>query len=52
LVLADVHARGRVSGATVDDRWGWIVEFRDGRAASLRGFHDQREALEAEGLSE
>jgi hypothetical protein len=32
------------------DRWGWIVELREGRAASLRGFLDQREALAAAGL--
>ena len=50
LVLADVHARGRASGVEVDERWGWIVELREGRAVSLRGFHDQCEALEAEGL--
>ena len=52
LVLGDVSGRGRVSGVDVDDRWGWIVELRHGRAASLRGFLDQREALEAAGLSE
>ena len=50
LVLADVHARGRASGVEVDELWGWIVELREGRAVSLRGFHDQCEALEAEGL--
>jgi ketosteroid isomerase-like protein len=52
LVLGDVRARGRVSGVEVDDRWGWIVELREGRAASLRGFLDQGEALEAVGLQE
>jgi ketosteroid isomerase-like protein len=52
LVLGDVRARGRASGAEVENRWAWTVELRDGRAASLRGFHDQGEALEAEGLSE
>ena len=52
LVLGDVRARGRASGVEVDDRWGWIIELSEGRAASLRGFHDQGEALEAEGLSE
>src|SRR3954454_18993930 len=51
LVLADVRARGRGSGVEVHDQWGWIVEVREGRAASLRGFHDQRQAVEAEGLS-
>ena len=52
LVLGDVRARGRVSGVEVDDHWGWIVELREGRAASVRGFLDQREALEGAGLSE
>jgi ketosteroid isomerase-like protein len=52
LVLGDVRARGRVSGVEVNDRWGWIVALREGRAASLRGFLDQREALEAVGLRE
>jgi ketosteroid isomerase-like protein len=52
LVLADVSARGRVSGVEVEARWAWIVEFSEGRAAGLRGFLDQREALEAVGLAE
>ena len=51
LVLGDVRARGRGSGVEVDDRWGWIIECRDGRAISLRGFMDHGEALEAAGLS-
>jgi ketosteroid isomerase-like protein len=52
LVLADVRACGRASGAEVNDRWAWIVELRAGRAASVRGFQDQGEALEAAGLHE
>ncbi len=52
LVLGDVRGCGRGSGVEVDDRWAWIVEFREGRAASLRGYVDQGEALEAAGLSE
>jgi ketosteroid isomerase-like protein len=52
LVLGHVRGRGRVSGVEVDARWGWIVELREGRASRLRGFLDQREALEAAGLSE
>jgi ketosteroid isomerase-like protein len=52
LVLGEVSGRGRVSGVDVDDRWGWIVELRQGKAANLRGFLDQREALEAAGLEE
>ena len=52
LVLGHVRGRGRVSGVEVDDRWAWIVELSAGRAASLRGFLDHREALEAAGLRE
>jgi ketosteroid isomerase-like protein len=50
LVLGEVRGRGRVSGVEVADRWGWIIDLRDGRAASLRGFLDECEALEAAGL--
>jgi ketosteroid isomerase-like protein len=52
LVLADVRARGRSSGIELEGRWAWIVELREGRASSLRGFLDQGEALEAVGLRE
>ena len=52
LVLGDVSGCGRGSGVEVDGQWAWIIEMRDGRAASLRGFLDQSEALEAAGLSE
>ena len=52
LVLGDVRGRGRVSRVEVDDQWAWIVELKEGRAVSLRGFLDQRDALEAAGLSE
>jgi len=52
LVLGDVRGCGRVSGVEVADRWAWIVELREGMAASLHGFLDQREALETAGLSE
>ena len=52
LVLGDVRGCGRVSGVEVADRWAWIVGLREGRAASLHGFLNQREALEAAGLTE
>ena len=52
LVLGDVRGRGRVSGVEVDDLWGWIVELRQGMAASVHGFLDQREAVRAAGLGE
>ena len=52
LVLGDIRGRGRMSGVEVDARWAWIVEMREGRATSLRGFQDHREALDAAGLTE
>jgi ketosteroid isomerase-like protein len=52
LVLGDVRGRGRVSGVEVADRWGWIIELKEGRAESLHGFLDECEALEAAGLRE
>ena len=51
LVLGDVRACGRGSGAEVDDQWAWIVEITDGKAVRLRGYHDQSAALEAAGLA-
>ena len=51
-MLGDVRGRGRASGGEVADRWAWIIDLSDGKAASLRGFVDQREALAAAGLSE
>ncbi len=52
LVLGDVRGCGRGSGVEVEDRWAWIIELRQARAVSLRGFLDQREALKAAGLQE
>src|SRR5262245_5378868 len=52
LVLGDVRGRGRASGIEVDDRWALLVELEGGRAATVRGFLDQREAIEAAGLLE
>ena len=52
LVLGEVRGRGRVSGIEVDDRWALLVGLEDGRAATVRGFLDHREAIEAAGLSE
>jgi len=52
LVLGDVRGRGRGSGVEVEDHWGWIIELRDGKAACVHGFLDQRKALEAAELRE
>ena len=42
------HARGRASGAQLDDQSAtWIVEFRDGRMTRLQTFTSNEEANEA-----
>jgi ketosteroid isomerase-like protein len=51
LILGQVRGRGRVSGVEVDDRMAWIIEVSEGKASGLRGFLDQREALEVAGMS-
>lgn len=52
LALGTIYARGRASGIDVEAPRAWIVELRDGKATSLRAFHDHRAALEAAGLDE
>ena len=47
-----VHARGRGSGAEVDQRLTLIWTVRDGQIARVRAFRDRAEALEAVGLRE
>jgi ketosteroid isomerase-like protein len=50
LVIGTQRNRGRASGIDVEDRRAWLVELRDGKATSLRSFHDPEKALEAVGL--
>jgi len=52
VVLADYRARAGASGPEVATPWGWLFEVRDGRIVRGRDFLDQRQALEAVGLSE
>jgi ketosteroid isomerase-like protein len=47
-----LHARGRASGAEVESRVGWLVEFKDGRVIRMIDYLDPQEALEAAGISE
>ena len=42
-------ARGEASGADVSTPIGFVTEFRDGKALSIRGYLDPNEALEASG---
>jgi ketosteroid isomerase-like protein len=46
------HARGEASGADVETPFGFVTEFKNGKAISIRGYLDHKEALEAVGLSE
>ena len=51
LVPGDVSGCGRSSGIDVSDHWALIVSLANGKVTAVRGFLDQREALEAAGLS-
>jgi ketosteroid isomerase-like protein len=53
-VLVWLHQRqvGRISGLPVDFFLAWDILFRDGKIVRVAFFRDEREALEAVGLSE
>jgi ketosteroid isomerase-like protein len=46
------HARGGASGADVETPIGIVTKFKKGKAISIRGYLDPKEALEAVGLRE
>jgi ketosteroid isomerase-like protein len=50
LLLADYHARGRISGAEVSDTVVWLYRFRRGKIARVEGYASRDEALEGTGL--
>jgi ketosteroid isomerase-like protein len=52
IVLVHEVARGRGSGAVVETNTATLNTFRDGLIVRVRGFMDQRQALEAAGVSE
>jgi ketosteroid isomerase-like protein len=52
VAIGRTRARGKASGADVDTPIGFVAEFRNGKAISIRGHLDPREALEAAGLRE
>jgi uncharacterized protein len=52
VVFAIMRARGRDSGATVEDKQGHVWTLDNGKAVRLRWFHDRDLALEAAGLRE
>jgi ketosteroid isomerase-like protein len=44
--------RGKESGAETETPIGWLVEYKNGKAARVMTYIDPKEALEAAGLSE
>jgi ketosteroid isomerase-like protein len=50
--VVNIQARGRGSGAPIDDPSAFLYEFRDGNVARDRAFRSKAEALEAAGLRE
>jgi ketosteroid isomerase-like protein len=46
-----MRVRGRASGVAIESPVSFVADFRDGKAIRFRSFLDQRDALEAAGLS-
>jgi ketosteroid isomerase-like protein len=51
LVVAREEGRGRASGATIGQRIYSVYSFRDGKISRYEEFYEEREALEAAGVS-
>ena len=49
VAVGRTRARGKASGADVETPIGYVTEFRNGRAVSIRGYLDPNEAVEAAG---
>ena len=52
VAIGRTRARGKASGADVESPFGFVTEFKNGKAISIRGYLDPKDALEAVGLSE
>jgi ketosteroid isomerase-like protein len=52
VAICRTRARGEASGADVESPIGFVTEFKNGRAISIRGYLDPKEALEAAGVRE
>jgi ketosteroid isomerase-like protein len=52
VAIGRTRARGKTSGADVNTPIGFVTEFRNGKAISVRGYLEPEEALEAAGLRE
>jgi hypothetical protein len=49
LLVAEYHARGRISGVEVHGSVVWLYGFRRGRIARVEGYASRDEALKAVG---
>jgi ketosteroid isomerase-like protein len=52
LVVAEHHARGKISGAEVQGTVIWLLGLRDGKIVRVEGFDSRTGAREAAGLRE
>jgi ketosteroid isomerase-like protein len=52
LALGRIRGRGRVSGAAIDARGGWVAHVHEGLITRFQTFSDRAAALEAVGLEE
>jgi ketosteroid isomerase-like protein len=52
VAIGRMRARGTESGAEAESPWAYLVQFKNGRPTSIRGYLDPKEALEAAGLRE
>ena len=51
VAVGNLTIRGRGSGLRTESPFGWLGEFRDGKATSIRTFLDPEEALEVAGVN-
>jgi ketosteroid isomerase-like protein len=47
-----LRTRGRGSGAVTESLFGWVADFKDGKATRIRTYLDPEEALEAGAVNE
>ena len=52
VVTGRVRVRGRESGAETESPFGYVVDFKNGKAIRIWSYLEPKEALEAAGLSE
>jgi ketosteroid isomerase-like protein len=52
LAFGVLHWRGKESRIEMDEAYGWLWIFREGKILRMESFNDRAKALEAAGLSE